>query len=476
MSNGNAAAYFVDRHLQERPGDKTAFIEGERTLSYAALAAQSDRMAALYARHGIAREDRAAMIVLDVLEFPIIFWGSLKAGVVPVPVNTLLSVEHYRLILQDSRARALFVSAPLLAPLRADPALGCRICARSSWSGGRGRGDCSTSRPSSPSASRSRRSRPRPTRSPSGSIPRARPARPRASRHVHGSLQSTADTYAAQVLGIRADDLVFSAAKLFFAYGLGNAHDLSDGGRRDHGPATPARPTPDAVFATVRRRTGRPIFYGVPTLYAALLAKLEPARRRQRDACAAASPPARRCPPRSASAGARASGVDILDGVGSTEMLHIFLSNRPGRGGLRHLRRARCPATSCALVDEQRRRGRGRRRSASCWSAARPRPTATGTSATRAAAPSRATGRAPATSTSGRADGRLRLLRPHRRHVQGRRHLGRAVRGRAGADRAPRRARGGRGRPARDEHGLEKPKAFVVLKSRRAPRRTWPRR
>ena len=119
-----------------------------------------------------------------------------------------------------------------------------------------------------------------------------------------------------------------SAAKLFFAYGLGNGMTFP----MSVGATTvllPARPTPDAVFA-VMARSGRRIFFGVPTLYAAMLADAAARRRKAATACGFASRPARRCPPRSASAGRTCIGVDILDGVGSTEMLHIFLSNAPG--------------------------------------------------------------------------------------------------------------------------------------------------
>ena len=116
-TSGNAALYFVDRHRTGPVSGKAAFVEAGsagRTLSYEQLAAQSDRMAALYARHGLRPEDRAIMLVLDQIEFPVIFWGSLKAGVIPVPLNTLLSAELYHAILMDSRARALFVSSELL--------------------------------------------------------------------------------------------------------------------------------------------------------------------------------------------------------------------------------------------------------------------------------------------------------------------------------------------------------------------------
>ena len=116
MSNQNAALWFVDRHLDEGRGDKPAFVEaGEdgRSLSYEHLAQGSAQVAGALTHAGFRREERAAMLVLDQIEFPLLFWGALKAGVIPVPLNTLLAGPVYGTILRDSRAAVLFVSAPL---------------------------------------------------------------------------------------------------------------------------------------------------------------------------------------------------------------------------------------------------------------------------------------------------------------------------------------------------------------------------
>ena len=107
MTDGNAALWFVDRHLTEGRGAKTAFREaweGGRDLSYGALAEGSARFAGALARAGVRREERLAMIVLDQIEFPVVFWGALKAGVQPIAINTLLTTDLYRAILTDSRA------------------------------------------------------------------------------------------------------------------------------------------------------------------------------------------------------------------------------------------------------------------------------------------------------------------------------------------------------------------------------------
>src|SRR5580704_18365449 len=117
-TNGSAVDYFIDRHLREGRGDRLAFADPCRSLTYAELAAQSARFAAGLRAAGIERERRIALVMLDTVDFPIAFWGALRAGIIPVPINTLLPADITGYILQDSRAAALFVSAPLLEPLK----------------------------------------------------------------------------------------------------------------------------------------------------------------------------------------------------------------------------------------------------------------------------------------------------------------------------------------------------------------------
>lgn len=328
-ANGNAAGYFVDRHIEEGRADKPAFVEcgaGGRSLTYGQLALEAGRMADLYRRHGIAPESRAAMIVLDQIEFPIIFWGSLKAGVVPVPLNTLLSADYYEIILNDSRARALFVSRELLptvAPLlprlkhlKAVFVIGGEAGEHLSFADELVAGESAATVEAEPDECAF-------WLYSSGSTGRLKGV-----RHVHGSLKATADTFGAQVLGIREDDTVLSAAKLFFAYGLGNAmtFPMAVG-------ATTAlfrgRPTPADMFSAMAAI--RPtIFYGVPTLYAGMVAHMgreKPAGLDRLRLCVSAG---EALPAEIGNRWKALTGVDILDGVGSTEMLHIFLSNAPG--------------------------------------------------------------------------------------------------------------------------------------------------
>ncbi len=327
--NENAAVYFVDRHAGADYRHKPAFIESGsgKEISYAELSRETGRLADLYERHGIRREERAALLLLDCIEFPIIFWGSLKAGIVPVALNTLLAGDVYAAILKDSRSRALFVSAELLPVV--EPILSECPCLEKIFVVGDAAPGQYLSFHDEIAASK--------VRDPldvdadecafwlysSGST-----GQPKGVRHVHGNLKFTADTYGKQVLGIEHDDKVFSAAKLFFAYGLGNGMTFP----MSVGATTvllAGRPTPDSV-CDILDRFEPTVFCGVPTLYAALVAHVDHGN-------AQITAPLRRCisagealPEKIGMRWHELTGCDILDGVGSTEMLHIFLSNRPG--------------------------------------------------------------------------------------------------------------------------------------------------
>ena len=328
--SGNAALWFVDRHRDEGRADKVAFRETRpdgRELSYGALADGSGAVAAALTRAGVRRGERAAMLVLDRIEFPLLFWGALKAGVVPVPLNTLLSTDVYRTIVDDSGAAVAFVSAALLdvaLPALRD-ATGVRrivVIDGDAPEGTIAWTDFVADLDPAPSVECAGDEVAFWLYS-SGST-----GQPKGVRHVHDALRVTCDTYAHQVLGIREDDVVFSAAKLFFAYGLGNgmSFPLSVGATA---LLHDARPTPDAVSAILERH--RPTIYcGVPTLYAALLHHWDVAGTRPDAPLRVCISAGEALPAEIGRRWHAMFDIDVLDGVGSTEMLHIFLSNRPG--------------------------------------------------------------------------------------------------------------------------------------------------
>ncbi|HTS20924.1 MAG TPA: benzoate-CoA ligase family protein [Casimicrobiaceae bacterium] len=322
----NAAHDLIERNLRAGRSAKLAYVDDRSRASYAELAARVDRAGNALLSLGLVPEQRLLLALHDSIDFPAMFLGAIKAGIVPIAVNTLLTSRDYRYIIEDSRASALVVSAPLLPAFEQAFADGGPAALRTIVVSGEAK---PPHRQLDELLAAARGSlQPAPTTGDdacfwlysSGST-----GAPKGTVHVHSSMIQTAELYARPVLGIGEDDVVFSAAKLFFAYGLGNAlsFPLSVGATT---VLMAERPTPAAVFQRLLEH--RPtIFYGVPTLYAAMLASPEfPAREALR---------LRRCvsagEPLPADIGRRfreRTGIDILDGIGSTEMLHIFLSNR----------------------------------------------------------------------------------------------------------------------------------------------------
>jgi benzoate-CoA ligase family protein len=323
----NAASYFVDRHLLEGRGGKIAIEHGDERVSYAELHERVNRFgSALRQKYGVATGDRIALLLLDTPEFAYSFFGAVKIGAVPIPTNTLWKASEYRYLLNDSAARVLVISEELLPEFtrlsRADvPSLEHVIVA--------GAGTSSTGNTLAATlalGSAELTGEPCAHDQPafwlysSGST-----GRPKGCVHLHHDMMVCAELFGRGILGITEADRTFSVAKLFFAYGLGNAlyFPLACGATTI---LWPGPPTPAHVYRIIERH--RPsVFYSVPTGYGMLLAQEGPydlSSIRIAVSAGEALPPAlfERFKAR--------FHLDVIDGIGSTEALHMFISNRPG--------------------------------------------------------------------------------------------------------------------------------------------------
>jgi len=336
----NAADDLVGGNLKAGRADKVAYIDDGGQITFGELAERVNRFGNHLLSLGLMMEDRILIAMHDSIDWPVAFLGAIKAGIVPIAVNTLLTPKDYEYMLADSRAKALLVSAtlkPQFEPLMENLPFLKHVLVPPF------RDLLEKSSPSLPPAPTTRDD-PCFWLYSSGST-----GMPKGTVHVHSSMRHCAELYAKGVVGLKESDVVFSAAKFFFAYGLGNSlsFPLAVGATA---VLMAERPTPDAVFKRLTERKPT-VFYGVPTLYAAMLAspafpKKEALNLRT---CISAG---EALPSQIAKNFKEKTAIDILDGIGSTEMLHIFLSNRPG--DLRHGTTGKAvPGYELRLVDEQ---------------------------------------------------------------------------------------------------------------------------
>ncbi len=333
----NASAWLAQ--LNAARGTRVAYIDDAGPLSYEALFSGVERFAGGLRALGLRREERVLLLMHDCNDWPLAFLGCLRAGVVPVAINTLLTPADYAYMLAHSRAQAAIVSTGLLATL--DQALSqgphevrqILLSTRGGPAADGATGSAASALPRHDIAQWLPAQAPAPAADTapddmafwlysSGST-----GRPKGTVHTHGNLYWTAALYAQPVLGLSESDICFSAAKLFFAYGLGNglSFPLSVGATT---VLMAERPTPDATFK--RWIEHQPtVFFGAPTGYAGMLASPRLPTREQVSLRLCSS--AGEALPRDIGERFTARfGAEIIDGIGSTEMLHIFLSNRPG--------------------------------------------------------------------------------------------------------------------------------------------------
>ncbi len=323
------------QHLITRNAARTAriaYVDDREQLSYGALAERVRRCAAALLAAGLRREERVLLAMLDCTDWPVSFLGAMYAGIVPVAVNTLLTADDYAYMLRHCRAQAVLTSGTVLPNLQAALA--------------KAPNEVRTIVVSQPGASAL----------PAGAVafdafvgaaaPLAEPAdtgpddigfwlyssgstgRPKGTVHTHANPYWTAELYGSAILGLTERDVCFSAAKLYFAYGLGNSlsFPLSVGASV---VLMAERPTPEATFTRWVRQKPT-VFFGAPTGYAGMLASPNlPARADV--ALRLASSAGEALPAEIGQRFGAHYGIELIDGIGSTEMLHIYLSNRPGQ-------------------------------------------------------------------------------------------------------------------------------------------------
>ncbi|MCL6551579.1 MAG: benzoate-CoA ligase family protein [Firmicutes bacterium] len=327
------ASVVLDENLNAGRADRVAIYYGDERITYGQLLRRVCRCGSALRRLGVRREERVVMVLNDTPAFPTVFYGALRIGAVPVPTNPLLRWEDHRYFIEDSYARVVVADAEHLDKVRQAAAglpdvtlvvAGGRAAGALSLDDLLAGGDdelppVATHRDDMAFILYS-----------SGST-----GLPKGVVHLHHDIPYTCETYAKHVLRLTDADVTYSAAKLFHAYGLGN--NMTFPYRAGAATVlTPARPAPATVLETIHRY--RPtVFFGVPTLYNAILAF--PDRRRydlsSLRLCISA---AEALPAEIWRRWKEEFGLVILDGIGTTEMLHIFMSNtpealRPGSSG-----------------------------------------------------------------------------------------------------------------------------------------------
>ncbi|MEY3782761.1 MAG: hypothetical protein RIS97_939 [Pseudomonadota bacterium] len=314
---------------------KTAFIDDTGSLSYGELEDRIKRFAAGLQSAGIRREERVLLLMHDCCDWPVAFLGALYAGVVPVAVNTLLTADDYAYMLAHSRAQAVIVSGALLPIVQAAMAQApheVKTIIVSNASAGLPENAVAINDFITKYAAQNTPTSTRPDDPGFWLYSSGSTGRPKGTLHTHANAYWTAELYGKGVLGLTEKDVCFSAAKLFFAYGLGNglSFPLSVGATT---VLMAERPTPDATFKrwTDLRDGHKPtVFFGAPTGFAGMLASPNlPAKNHV--ALRMCSSAGEALPAELGEKFQRHFGVDIVDGIGSTEMLHVYLSNLPGK-------------------------------------------------------------------------------------------------------------------------------------------------
>ena len=316
----NLASYYVDRHLSEGHGGRTAIVYEGRHISYAEVAAQVNRAGNALRRAGVEPGDRVMIVMRDSPEFVAAYFGAIKIGAVAVPTSTVLRPADYAYLVQESEAK-LVVGDEGIPGLESCPA----------------DLDAEPTSPDDPAF----------WLWTSGST-----GQPKAAVHLHQDWPVCCEAYARGILDIRSDDVTFSSAKLFHAYGFGNGLMFPF----HVGAATALYPSKPQAKTILEQAQGQhpTLFFSVPTHFAAMLMETDAANPYDLSSVRLGISAAEPLPAEIVRRWRERFGFEVLDGIGSTEVLHIYISNRPGdvRPGSSGVP---VPGYEIRVTDEQRR-------------------------------------------------------------------------------------------------------------------------
>ncbi len=324
----NVAAILVDDHLAQGREAKPAILCGEETVTYGQLHEAVNRFGNVLLDLGIRREERVALLLPDSPPWAYVFFGAIKIGAVAIPMNTMLTAKDYEYLLNDSRARVLVVHASLAETIYSLHGH-LRHLSHVIVVGGQGEGHLCFDRVMQAASAVLEPADTNKDDMAFWLYSSGTTGFPKGAIHLHHDMLVAADTYAVETIGLSETDVSFSVAKLFFAYGLGNGlyFPLRTGGTT---VLLPERPLPETIFRTIERF--RPtVFYSVPTSYAATLHEAERCGHTSLGNVRMCVSAGETLPRHVFLRWRERFGLDILDGIGSTEILHIFISNRPGK-------------------------------------------------------------------------------------------------------------------------------------------------